>query len=110
MDDNVTDFPAAPDPVSAMMGPKHTGRCVIVEGRAIPGLTMHEEGDAISFVLDNRLSISVPRDTAPQIAWFVASALAIGQGYTHIGAANKDRPFAPQVVGLAHTPAKGDEP
>lgn len=89
------------DKIAEMIGPEISGHQVIVEGRAIPGLTMREEGSEICFVLDGRLSINVPRDFAIPVAWFVANALAIGQGFSHIGGESKDRPFAPQVMNLS---------
>jgi hypothetical protein len=90
---DVTQFPAQPEAPS-IIGPERCGNVVIVEGRAIPLLICHDRGDDIELVLDNRFSITVPKP-AYDIAWMVATALAIGAGYSHIRAENKDQPFAP---------------
>lgn len=97
---NIVDFPQAPDP---LVGPFSEYR-VVVEGRQIPMLTGFHEGDKTFLVLDHRLSIGVPKELASQVAWFAASCLAVGQGYSHIGAASKDMPFAPQVMELGELP------
>ena len=99
-DANVTDFPNSSDPIRAMKGPQQSGYQVIVEGRAIPKLTMIDDGPVISLILDGRFCVPVPRDLAPQVAWLVANALAIGEGYPFLGSASKERPFAPEVRGI----------
>lgn len=104
MTDNIEQFPSAPDMIKAMTGPCPTGCAVIIEGRVIPRLTMIDEGESVCLILDERLSITVPRDVAYQAAWLAASALAVGMGYSHIGAQNKDRPFAPLAAQLGETP------
>lgn len=101
---DVTSLPQPPDLVDSMIGPRSVGYQAIIEGRAIPGLTLYEEGEDVSLVLDNRLSITVPRDMAHQVAWFAATALALGQGYSHIGGQTKDRPFAPKAFHLGAVP------
>lgn len=100
---NVTDFPT-PEPKPWHM-PYHEADRVIIEDRMIPKLTAKDEGDEVSIILDGRLSISVPKALGHQVAWLVANALAIGQGYSHLGGQTKDLPFAPLCVGLDEIPS-----
>ncbi len=106
---STTNLPNSPDLVAAMKGPREPGFSVIIEGRAIPGLTMYEEGDEVCLILDGRMSINVPRERAYQVAWFAATALAIGAGYSHIGGETRDRPFAPRAMGISSMPTRGNE-
>lgn len=95
VDDPTPIRPARPE---LLIGPFEAYK-VVVEGRAIPNMTGFKEGDKTFLILDNRLSIGVPHDLAPTVAWFAANAMAIGQGYTHLGATSKDAsPFAPQIT------------
>lgn len=97
MSDNVTQLPLPPpsDPYGFMIGPFTEYRCLI-DGRIIPDLSAYRDGpDNIAIVLNHRLSISVPKDLAQSVAWLVANALAIGRGYSHLGAESKVMPFAP---------------
>jgi len=80
-----------------MVGPERCGYAVIVEGRVIPRLHCHDLGERIEIVLDGRFSLTVRRDEAYRIAWMLAHALAIGAGYSHLGADGRDRPFAPEL-------------
>lgn len=93
---DVVDFPQAP----SIVGAERCGHAVIVEGRAIPGLHCHAWGEEVELVLDERFALTLPKAMAYQIAWFVANALAVGAGYSHLGAVSKDRPFAPEVARL----------
>lgn len=93
---DVTQFPERPE-LPSIIGPARGGNVVIVEGRVIPGLHCYDRGDAVELILDRRFSITVPKP-ACDVAWLVANALAIGDGYSHLAAENKDRPFAPQVA------------
>ena len=70
---------------------------VVVDGRVIPGLTGSREGEHVWLTLDNRFSGRFTEETAEQAAYLIANALAIGQGYSHMGAESKDMPFAPRV-------------
>lgn len=45
--------------------------------------------------LDGRLSIIIGNRDLPNVAWLVANALAIGEGYSHMSAEQKGHPFAP---------------
>ena len=73
---------------------------VVIEGRLIPNLTARRDGDSVTLVVDDRLSVTIPSDVAYQVAWLVANAMAIGAGYPSLSAETKDRPFAPQARGL----------
>lgn len=97
-DDNVTKFPSL-EIKSPLFGPHPEYYSIVMDGRQIPHLTGHKSGDNETYlILDHRLSITVPNDLAYSVAWMLANAIAIGQGYSHLGAENKDRPFAPQVA------------
>jgi hypothetical protein len=80
--------------------PYHEADRVIIEGRQIPGLTAMADGDEVLIILDGRLSISVPERLGRQVAWLAANALAIGAGYSHLGAEQKGYPFAPLASGI----------
>lgn len=73
------------------------GQCIIVEGRKIPHLTGYEKEGETWLTIDERFTIPVPTELAVQVAWFVANAMAVAAGYSHLGAETKDRPFAPRV-------------
>lgn len=96
------------DQIDRMKGPRPAGNIVVIDGRAIPHLTMVEQADSIDLILDGRFCIDVPKDRAQQVAWFVANALAIGQGYSHMGAETKGMPFARQVM-MIETMVDGHE-
>jgi hypothetical protein len=87
--------------IDGLFGPKHVGRQVIVEGRAIPLLTGWEEGEEVFLCVDGRMAIPVRKQDATQIAWFVANAMAISAGFPCLGAETKDRPFAPMVRAMS---------
>jgi hypothetical protein len=101
----VIDFPSADQ--GPWHFPYHEAERVVLEGRQVPHLTALTEGDHVSLILDGRMSISVPADLGQQVAWMVANAIAIGAGYTHLAAEQKDAPFAPLVVGLSNNPIGG---
>lgn len=82
--------------VDNMQGPERVGNTVIIDGRAIPKLHMHDNGDEVEFVLDGRLAFGFPREWAYLAATFAANAMAIGSGYSFIGAETRERPFAPK--------------
>ena len=68
---------------------------VMIEGRLIPKLRARDQGDEVSIILDGRFCVDVPKELGRSVAWLVANALAIGQGYAYLGSESKDRPFAP---------------
>lgn len=92
----VLNFPEPPEkPPALLIGP-FTYHQVVVEGRAIPRLTGYPREDGTtSLIVDDRFCVDVPNDLAPQVAWLVANAMAVGAGYTHLAASNKDQCFAP---------------
>lgn len=79
---------------------------VVVDGLKIPRLTGH----ALTFggyelIVDGRFSASFPdEETARSAAWLIAQAMAVAEGYSHLGAASRGRPFAPEMVQLAEVP------
>ena len=78
---------------------------VIVEGRAIPGLTGSKRSEyETELTVDGRFSAVFTDASAKQAAWLIAQALAIGEGYSHLGAMNKDQPFAPLCGQLDSVP------
>lgn len=95
---NIVDFPppAGPDGPRSIIGPPASGNHVIVDARVIPRMTATETADGIEIVLDRRFAIVVSRDDAYPVAWMIAQALAIGQGYSSVRAESRDQPFAPQ--------------
>lgn len=108
MDDKVVDLH---DPEAGVVdfGVAITGYTAIVEGRQIPGLMVKERGKAqITIILDNRWEIDVPREQSGKICWMIANALAIGEGYSHLGALSKNHPFAPSVIGPYGPPPEAE--
>lgn len=79
-----------------LFGPFEVWR-VLVEGRIIPGLTgyKHAEG-TFGLTVDDRFGGTFSDEwNARQAAYLIANAMAIAQGYSFLGAPNKDKPFAP---------------
>lgn len=98
MGDNVMQFPTDKPP-ELLVGPFSEYR-VVVEGRFIPLLTGHREGDNVCLTIDHRFGASVPKELAYQVAWLIAQAIAVASGYSHLGADSKDRPFAAKAMGI----------
>jgi len=96
---NVIQMPPAEKQPELLVGPFQQWR-VQVDGRIIPRMTGYYDGDKIALVVDGRFSASFSKEEAYQAAWLIAQAMAIGEGYAHLGAANKERPFAPQGMGI----------
>lgn len=101
-DDNIAQFPTKPED-EWLIGPFEVWR-VLVEGRTIPRLTGHKDGDGIALIVDGRFSVTFPKDLAQSAAWLLANALAVGEGYPFLGSTSKDRPFAPQTMQLGDIP------
>lgn len=98
------EFPTFEKPAELLLGPFEVWR-VIVDGRVIPNLTGYREGpDQTCFVVDDRFGCSVPNEIAHSVAYVIANAMAVGAGYSHLGAVTKDMPFAPAAVGLDTVP------
>ena len=93
-DDNVVQFPPTSKRPDLLVGPFEEWR-VQVEGRIIPRLTGFRDGDKIALVVDRRFSASFATDEAYSAAWLISQALAIADGFTHLGAEAKNGPFAP---------------
>lgn len=95
MTENVTQFPPPPEQPPLLIGPFETYH-VMVDGRVIPRLTGWREGDKTWLCVDRRFGgeFSTEED-ARQAARLIAEAMAVAEGYTHMGAQTKDRCFAP---------------
>ena len=91
---NIVQMPPPEKPAELLVGPFKEWR-VQVDGRIIPRLTGYRAGDKIALVVDGRFSASFAEDDARQAAWLIAQAMAVGEGYSHLGAPNKEQPFAP---------------
>lgn len=98
MTDNITKLHDASAGV-VDFGVQRSGYTAIVEGREIPRMMVKERGEMVTVNLDNRWEIDVPRELSASICWMIANALAIGEGYAFLGSPNKDKPFAPEVIG-----------
>ena len=96
--DNVMQMPPVERP-ELLVGPFEEWR-VQVDGRIIPRLTGYHDGDRIALVVDGRFGASFSKDDAYHAAWLIAQALAVGEGYSHLGAASKEKPFAPRGMQL----------
>lgn len=87
--------------ISNMKGPVRDGHDVIIDGRLVPNMTMFDNGETISFCLDNRMVWgSFPRELARHVASFAANAMAIGAGYPCLEADRKPECFATPCQGL----------
>lgn len=96
-DDNVAKFPTPPKP-ELLIGPFKT-YYVQVEGQKIPLLTGFKEGDKIWLVCDGRFVCGpFSPDEAYQAATLAAQCMAVTAGYPHLGAPNRDQPFA-SIIG-----------
>ena len=91
---NVTHLPP-PEAPPEFLFPYHEMDRVIIEGRQIPGLRGMRNGDTITLIVDGRFSVDFPASIALNAAWLLAQALAIGAGYSHLGATERSAPFAP---------------
>jgi len=95
---DVVEFPSPPEPPALLVGPFQSYK-VVVEGRVIPKLTGHPHEDGtVSLVLDGRFAGQFSEDDARSVAWLIANALAIGEGYPSMNAESKDHPFAPRCI------------
>lgn len=98
--DNVTKFPTPTEkPIEFLIGPFEEWR-VKVDGRSIPKLTGSRDADGkVWLTVDHRITAYFSSDEdAYQAAVLAANAMAIGAGYSHAGAENKDKPFAPLMT------------
>ena len=97
--------PRGSEPLEFLIGPFKEWH-VQVEGRLIPRLTGFRDGDKIAIVVDGRFSHSFAKDDAYQAAWLIANAMAIAEGYSHLGSEKKDQPFAPLVSKISSLPSQ----
>lgn len=83
---------------------------VVVDGRIIPRLTGHPlPYGGYELIVDGRFSASFPdEETARSAAWLIAEATAVAEGYSHLEALTKGRPFAPEVHQLSQVPGGTD--
>jgi hypothetical protein len=92
---SVVDFPQSPARPDLLVGPFEYWK-VVVDGRAIPHLTGFHDGGGIALVVDGRFAATFPPELAHQAARLIANAMAVAEGYPHMGATSKEQPFAPQ--------------
>jgi hypothetical protein len=93
-DNNIVNLKEVP----SIIGSYAEDYSVIVDSRAIPKIRCRDNGETIDIILDRRFCYTFPKDLAYLAAAFAAQAMAIGAGYSHLGASNKEQPFAPQVM------------
>jgi hypothetical protein len=86
--------------VPHISGPVRQGCAVIIEGRCVPRMHCFERESETEIVIDGRFSYTFPKDWGFLAAAMAAQAMAIGAGYSHLGAETKDGPFAPRAVEL----------
>ena len=98
MTDNVIQLPDGSHLVEQMRGVQLSGNSVVIEGRVVPKLTMHETDTEVEFVLDGRLAWGFPKHLAHHAASFAANAMAIGAGFPCFTADHKCEAFAPRVM------------
>lgn len=105
MSDTVVEFPKAPEPPGFLVGPFEEWR-VVVDGRFIPKLTgVRNSNGTILLVVDHRFGVELPNEElARSVAFVVAQALAVGAGYTHLGADAPGGRFAPMAMGVNALP------
>lgn len=88
------------------VGPFQPEHRVIVEGRAIPHLSAipTNDGTTIMLSLDHRFLIEGTAEEVAKWSHFIANAMAVAAGYSHLGAEKKYEIFAPMVSAI--TPPK----
>lgn len=70
---------------------------MVVDGRIMPHLTGHRNGDEFWLVVDHRLASGpFSEEGARQAARLAGNAMAVISGYPFLGAVSKEMPFAPQ--------------
>lgn len=101
---DVVQMPDGSDLVAQMKGAERSGCSVVIDGRCIPRLVMHDKDTEVVFVLDDRLAFGFPKNLAHLAASFAANAMAIGAGFPSLTADRKVEAFAPAVIGLDELP------
>lgn len=104
MTDNITKFPEPEKMPDLLCGPFDEWR-VIVDGKRMPLLTGFHEGDKIWLVADGRFCCGPFDETqAHQAARLAGQCMAVLSGYPHLGADNKEKPFAPNMGQIGEIP------
>lgn len=104
MADNITEFPSRQPQPDLFIGPFEEWR-VIVEGRVMPHLSGFRQGDEWWLVVDHRLASGpFTEEGARQAARLAGNAMAVISGYPFLGAASKERSFAPQAMAIDTMP------
>jgi hypothetical protein len=103
MTDNIVQLPTKEEAAPELLIGPFTEYRVVVDGRVIPRLTGRAQGDMVSFTVDGRFGAECPKEYAYGMAWLIAQAFAIGEGYPHLGADTKDHPFAPVAMAISTT-------
>lgn len=99
--DNIVEFPTKAEEL--LVGPFSENR-VVVEGRCIPHLTGWREGGETFLCVDHRFAVAVPSEIASSVAWLIAHAMAVAQGYPSLNAESKSMPFAPKISRMDEVP------
>lgn len=96
---NITKFPENNKKATdVLIGPFDTWR-VQVDGYQIPKLSGFKNGNKTCLVVDSRFCTEPLDDNVVHsVAAVIANALAIGAGYSHFGAQNKEQPFASKIM------------
>lgn len=69
---------------------------VVIEGRTIPLFHIREHAEQIEVMFDNRWVFQFSELWQARVAvTMAAEALAVGMGYSHLGASDRNHPFAP---------------
>jgi hypothetical protein len=78
------------------VGPFVAEHRVVVDGRCIPHLSAMpiNDGAAILLSLDHRFLIEGTPEEVAKWTHFIADAMAVAAGYSHLGAEKKYEPFA----------------
>lgn len=96
MTENVINFPRQEGAFETLAGPQRLGNSLVVEGHCVPRMHVHDRGDTIEFVLDERMAFEFPKEWAYLAAAFASNAMAIGAGYPSLGGKQTEH-FAPKV-------------
>jgi hypothetical protein len=95
---SVTPFPPQESPPDLLVGPFQVWQ-VVVDGRFVPGLTGHRDGEGIWLTVDHRFTGGpFNEETAIQAANLIGQAMAVASGYASLSSLSKDRPFAPKAM------------
>ena len=102
--DNVVELPPREDIAAKLFGPIREGNTLILDGRAVPRVSVHDKGETIYFVLDDRMGFEFSRESAYLAASFAANAMAVGAGFASVAAEGPKPFFAPPCHGISGPP------